>query len=131
MEHTLAVKGAQKCQVAADPPGVRPISASSGARTRGTRHPRTDMRSLARPGKVRRPARTTLPPPIQLAAGAHVKLKHDVHVVGHQQRLDAPAQAAQRQRGEAPGQLAADGKVTAPRPILSVSRFRFAAEDRR
>jgi hypothetical protein len=40
---------------------------------------------------------TTSPLPIPLAAGAHVKLQHDVHIVGQQRDLDSapiPAEAA-------------------------------------
>jgi hypothetical protein len=39
--------------------------------------------TLARPGKVRRPASTTLPPAIPLAASGAVEVQHDVHIVGH------------------------------------------------
>src|SRR2546422_10488548 len=39
----------------------------------------------------------------------------DDGLVGQQRGLDVPARAAQRQRGEAPGQLAAGGEIAARR----------------
>jgi hypothetical protein len=68
----------------------RPISPA--ALRRETRQPAHRQRSLARPGKVAGPARTTSPPPVPLEAGAPVEHEPHLDTVGQQPLLDAPPQ---------------------------------------
>jgi hypothetical protein len=60
-----------------------------------------------------------------------IEVQRDDGIVGQHLRLDAAPQAAQRQRGKAPGQLAAGGEIAALRverdanlePLVMHGRF--------
>ena len=66
------------------------------------------------PGSARRQLRLR-PAAVAFALGEAVELQHDEGLLGHQQRLDALAQAGQAQCDDRLAQLGRAGDVAAPR----------------